>query len=539
MVDIRELIKNKLTVNNVLFYLLVALCSLAFASIIYYQLTGLKADFYHESAFPLLYAQTNIETGLPYSPRFMGREIAPITWPLLQSIPLLFGAKVSITLHAITSVIFSFFALFACILFCRVNKFSRYTTALFLTLIFTSFVIPPSTYSWLDQVWVWPMNSYGIYDFFSLICLSLLIGFIDSKKLTIRSIFLIIFIFYIFGLNGTRSLIMVTFPVIFGLAAYLLIQPNPFGNKSHKLWGIVLTLSFFTILGAVTTKLIWHDIPQPFQDPQKIFGLQNREEFRDKIIFFLHTWLTLFNGIPTPGTQIFSWTGLVRICNSIFSILIILVPLMRLFSLDKCRSESITTLRFCFIFIVILLANVYGNASLSIRYLIPLAYSAIFIFPFYIDRWINSKKYGFVLLFCALLLPAHLSSLYWLTRYDFSSYKNNPIYKLSKFLENNGLEYGYGGPFDTNVLAVNHYSNSKVHIANIDIGPLREHLHADKHWYQNSTSHEKTFVAFPNKAWTDSKELRDTTGNATEKYEYEGWTIYVFPYDFARHLKPM
>lgn len=520
--------KKNYAATQYIYLLGVILFLVAFSSIVYYQLTGLKLDFYHESAFPLLYAQTNLETLLPYSPRFSGREIAPITWPLLQSIPLLFGAKVSVHLHAITSVIFTLFTLFCCFLYCKVNKFSKFTSIFFSTLIYISFVLPPSTYSWLDQVWVWPMNSYGIYDFFSLICLSLLINYIDNNKKINKGLYALLAVYFLFGLNGTRSLIMVTFPAIFGLSAYLLSTQDPLNRNKWFYWYVVLGVGVATVAGSILTKLIWHDIPQPFQDPQKVFGLNSREEFRDKLSFFIHTWLTLFDGLPKSGSSMFSFEGIRHITNSIFSITILTIPFVRFLKNQKSSSELITTYRFVFILLIIFIANIYGNASLSVRYLIPLAYSALFIVPFYFEDWIKLKKYGYIILIIALLVPAYITSVYSLTRYNATSYKSNRVYQLSNFLESKQLTYGYGGPFESNILAVNQFSNAKVHLAILDTSPLREHTHGDKIWYHPDNHKGITFVVFPSKFWSENKELQVLTRHSIERLQFEDWVIYVF-----------
>lgn len=520
--------KKYLTTSNFFYALGIIFFIVAFGSIVYYQLTGLKLDFYHESSFPLLYAQTNLETQLPYSARFSGREIAPITWPLLQSILLFFGAKVSIDLHAITSVIFTFFTLYCCYLYCKVNKFSKFTFIFFTILIYTSFILPPSTYSWLDQVWVWPMNSYGIYDFYSLICLSLLINYInvyDKKKN--KSLYFLLAVYFLFGLNGTRSLIMVTIPVIFGLIAYILSTEDPFNRVKWGYWRIAIALVVATVAGSIITNLIWHGIPQPFQDPQKVFGLNNREEFRDKISFFLHTWLTLFNGIPKPGTRMFSFEGIRHITNSVFSIMLLVIPFLRIKGV-KSASEFITIYRYIFILFVIFTATVYGNASLSVRYLIPLAYATLFIVPFYFEDWIKSKKYGYIILIISLIFPAYIASVHGLTRYNLNSYKKNDIYQLSNFLESKGMSYGYGGPYETNILAVNQFSNSKVHLSIIDINPLRGHIHGDKIWYQPNYHEGSTFIAFPTKFWSENDELKSITKHSFERYEFGNWVIYTF-----------
>jgi hypothetical protein len=135
---------------------------------------------------------------------------------------------------------------------------------------------------------------------------------------------------------------------------------------------------------------------------------------------------------------------------------------------------------------------------------------------------------GYIILIIALIFPAFIASVHGLTRYNFSSYKENNIYQLGKFLESKGMTYGYGGPYDTNILAINHFSNSNVHLSILDINPLRNHIHGDKSWYQPSNHVGNTFIIFPAKLWSENEELKSIAKHSNNRYEFADWVIYTY-----------
>ena len=537
--------------NKLLQLALITFFVYAFFSTVWYQFSGLKLDFFHEAAFPLLYAETNIDTGTLFSERFSGREISPISWPVVGSILLLLGGKISLSTHSIYSFSFSIFVVVVGLVFCRTSRFSLFTSVFFLAIIFTSFGPVFSRYQWVDQVWMWPMNSYGVYDFFSLLCMLIYLkAYFEfstlsepsklNKKMPYIWLVSAALIFFLFSLNSVRGFLVISGSILVAAAFDMAIKQDPLSKKYIKEWVVILVLSAASLVGLFLIKYITNGVPQPWQDPHKIATIGNWVDFRDRLGSFLYTWLTLFNAIPVKGLSIFSITNLVHISNTFFALLLLILPVLRLkfvsedFSL-AAKLEKLVIYKFIFLFVLLLISTVYGTSAMSARYLLPLAYASIFVFPFCVESWVKKRRFGIVAMVLILFLPAYFNSIINFTNYSLNDYKKNKFYDLAVFLEKEGLPYGFAGPYHTDVLTVNHFSNGKVKLALIDPenNKLQPHRHADKKSYESSAYSGITFVALPESiSMTNRKNLEMRT-QAIKTLKHGDWVIDIYPKNVA------
>ena len=527
----------------------------ALLAVVWYQFTGLKLHFFHESAFPLLYAETNLDTVTFFSGRFSGREISPASWPAIGSLLMLLGGKVSIGTHSVYALSFTLFVLLVGTIFCKVAKFSYFTGILFLTTVFIAFGPIPSQYQWLDQVWIWPMNSYGVYDFFSLACFVIVLKLFEDKtsgpdssdilkQKTFRNwLLLAMGVFFLFSLNSVRGFLVILGGVIFSLVFEKLVKPAPFAKAERKDWGIIVALVVASLAGLLLVKATTAGIPQYWQDPHKMATISNGNDFRDRLNSMPFTWLTLFNAIPAQGKSIFSHENIVCLSNTMLATVLLLIPLFRLNTVARqsdgmARAETLMTYRLLFILVMLLIATLYGTSAGTPRYLLPLAYSALFVFPFYIEAWLKEKRYGLIAIVVALLAPAYINSIVELTKYSPRDYKENKFYRMAKVLESEGLTFGYAGPYETNALTINHFSGGKVRVALVDPhnNTLQPHRHADKQWYRNEYHHGRTFVALPANLATSNEKNKKLRTAAIKTISFEDWLIDVYPANIADSL---
>ena len=446
---------------------------------------------------------------------------------------------------------FSLAFLIGGVFYCRVAKFSFFTTILFLIIIFTVFGEIPSTYHWLDQVWIWPMNSYGVYDLFSLICCTLVFkllegGYKDINKdcrfninqntlLALTSV-----IFFLFSLNGTRGFLVICGGVLFSIYFEVLMKRSPWERVNHKEWIVALILTLSSFLGLLIISFLTKDIPQQWQDPYKLATLTDFNQFRDRLISIPYTWFILFNALPTAGQSLFSFLNISHIFNTIFSSLLIGIPLFRI----TCRhsqmslNERLMISRLLFLLLMIIVASLYGDSSRTARYLLPLAYGAIFILPFYVDGWLKEKRYGLIAMVLILLTPTYLASIKALTSYSSEEYTANQSYKFAKYLEGQGLQFGFAGPWQSNVLTVNQFSDGKVRVAIIDPdgGKLQPHRHGDKEWYEPKHHIGKTFLALPENIYINNAKAQELHSKAIKTLNYDGWVIDVFEHNICIDL---
>lgn len=532
-----------------------ALFLVAFFSVVWYQFSGLKLHFFHEAAYPLLYSKTNIDTGTLFSSVFSGREISPISWPLVGSLLLLLGGKISLNTHSLYAFSYTLFVLFVSIAFCRVAKFSFFTSIFFLILIFTTFGSAPSRYNWLDQVWIWPMNSYGVYDFFSLICFICVLKTMRLNVLESKSngpetsknlsywVILSAIIFFLFALNGTRGFLIVPASILTAIFMIGILKRNPFAKVNNKHWLIVLTLTFFACSGLIIIQHLTTGVYQPWQDPHKIATLNNFGEFRDRLASIPYTWLTLFDAIPQSGLSVFALENITHISNTFFAVLLFVTPFLRLRfiaddSITSNVPERVMTYRFLFVLAIVLIASIYGSSAYTPRYLLPLAYASLFVFPFYVDSWWKDKRYGVLALILILTAPAYIQSVKNLTRYSFVQYKESQFHKLANILESEGLSFGFAGPWHTDIITLNQYSGGKIELALIDPedNKMQPHLHGDKRWFNQSYHQGLTFVALPSSISFTNEKNKIIRRKAIKTIFYENWVIDIYSENISDEL---
>lgn len=523
----------------------------AFGSICFYQMTGAKLHFFHESAFPLLYANTNLDTFMPFSSRFSGREISPLSWPLVGSVVLLF-LPISLTAHTITCLLFSLFVALTVTWFCRTAKFTLSATLLILTLFFISYTKLPSYYLWTDQVWVWPMNSYGLYDMFSLISAIAVIRLIqkysiDSKTvLSVRDlrvntgVALSIIWFFTTGLNSTRGFVTISGPVLF---AYFFDQALMWRGtlKPHVTIATkyIALCGIMTLLAVAITLHFTNGVPQYYQEPHKYFTIASADELSSRFFSFPASILQLFDAIPEPNQPIFSLYGIIKITVSIFALFLLGIPFFRL-SLNNGESRQIERLlifKYIYTLILLLVTTLYGTSHGNPRYYLPLVYSALFVFTFVINDWTRQKEYGKLFMICALILPSYVHSINILTAYGFHDYKQEKFYRFAQFLKSHDLTYGYGGPYESNILTLWQRSRSAVKLGLVDIQPLQGHRHADKKLFDPAFYSGSTFMAVRNDERATSLKIQAL---AKEKsigtLTFEDFTIDIYPYNIAVNL---
>ena len=152
---------------------------------------------------------------------------------------------------------------------------------------------------------------------------------------------------------------------------------------------------------------------------------------------------------------------------------------------------------------MIVLSAVLASATSAHRYWIPIIFGAIFLSPFLVDRLLTAKKYGLVILLIALCLPTVATSYSKYTEHSINDYQKLEIHKFASFLRDHGLEFGFAGPWQTNVITINFYSGGDVKVANVDFleNKVVPHRHADKIWYSEKFHQERHFSLFRSISW--------------------------------------
>ena len=519
-------------------YLLSIFLFINVCSLLYYQFSNLKSDFYHEATYPYLYALSDLETNSLFTSRFSGREIAPISWTLINHALMVLGLKPSFVMVGISNTLFMAFAIAVICWFGRSFALNRTQTLLTLVLFTTVYGVRPFRYSWMDHVWIWPMNSYGIYEVLSLILCILAFKMI-SRSNTDTSFFSLILIhryhiivFFLFGLNHNRGLLQIYGPVGFTLLVLLVLHLQDQNKHSYKIYLRVFCATFMaTLLGRLTVGFLTAGVPQYWQEPSQYFKTLDQTNFTFKLLSPLLTLLQVLGISPTEGQRVVGPEGIRIFSLFALSLMIVFIPVLRYLRGTNFRKIPLPG-KFMFIhllyfILVSCLTSLFTNSAGVVRYSIPLVISAIFFVPFaYSENFVKHSIYTLTLI--TLLAPNIIGGALRLNDPNVVDYRLTSNFKLAQSLLDKNLDYGFAGPWTEDVLVIPFYTDNQIHISLIDVTPLAPHLHGDKTWFDYNKNKGETFVAVPTDTVQGNEKLLKLVESADSAYEVDKWTVLIF-----------
>lgn len=542
----RNRIRGQYSINHLLLLILWMLLTINIASLILYQFTNVGNDFYHEAAYPYLYAKTNVDTNTLYSSHFSGREIAPISWPLVNQVLIMLGFKLNFLTVAISNTLFLIFAMGVVIWFGKAFEIKRIYVLLVLVLFTTPFGSRPFKYGWFDQVWIWPMNSYGIYEVLSLVlCIisykiikvdgheSSFIGFIHQNKFKLLP-------FFLFGMNHSRGLFEIYGPVFFALVMLTLFDLVRAQRLTKVRYSNLLFASLiYTILGRIFIEIFSHGVPQVTQAPSQTFTSLDASNLIPKVFSPILTVLQVFGVNPVSGVSVFSPHGLRIMTLFGLVIAVVFVPIIfyikssNFLKLDLGGKFMFLHLLY-FVFISVI-TSIFTSSAGQVRYSIPLAISAIYFVPFLLSHSdIRQKILLFLLI--SLIVPSVGNGVQKLNLNPGVSYKESSNYKLTQSLLERELSFGFAGPWIDDVLAIPFYSGGEINVGVIEPDSLRPHGHANKSWFLERYHQGQTFIAIPTTFIPISPRFSDFLRESKEMYVVDKWTVLVFKDNPARKI---
>jgi hypothetical protein len=362
-------------------------------SLVYYQFFNLKHDFFHEAAYPYMYAISSIETGTLFTSQFSGREIAPFSWPLVNQILLSIGLPLSFSTIAISNVLFIVFLCLVGIWYCKTFQIDKVGTLTLLVLLTTGFGSRPFKYSWIDQLFIWPMNSYGLYEVLSLLGCIVVIKMIqkaepkDRLKGFLRKNHWPLLLFVLFGLNHDRGVLQIYGPIGFSLILMSLFEL--YKNGTFKI-GKYLHAFFFTFLavaiGRIVIGAMTYGTEQRAQEPAKLLTQLDSSNFVDKVSAPIFNVMQILGVKTIPGLPFASTLGITIVTSLILALITVFFPVTRYIKWKFLENASdyakIMFFHLIYFVIVSFTTSIFTSSAGAARYSIPLIISAFFFLPF-------------------------------------------------------------------------------------------------------------------------------------------------------------
>jgi hypothetical protein len=509
---------------------------------------------FHESAYTVPYGENILNNYLVYSETFSGREVSLINWALVSALLIpMFG--VGIKTLVLSSLFFIIFYILVAFAFKYTLKINHIAFSLFLTLSFCVFENVIYRYRWFDQVWIWPMNSYGIYDVFRLllsIFFILSIKRILEKREYLLCNYILFFLVFIFSCNGIRGVTTIVLPVIL---SYLFLLYGAIDNKKF-IYNFMLLL-IATFFGLLINKFLGQNSFQPTQEAHQFFS---QGLFSTKIISIIDTWLKLFGTDPASRSEILSFYGIELVSKFILALIILVLPCITFRFKFIGIATKFFSISFLILLVIISIAFIFGQGNGQERYFIPLAYAGFFSCTCFFSDIIQAriKKYYYIIgLVILLLLPVIVKTLILenintigekniptlFSDYNFKKHdvRNNFGYRMSEFLTQNNLTEGFIAPWSSDGLTVRQFSDSAVNIGLLEVHDLEPHWHSDDKWYepriQNTNSQAHQFLAIKAKDVAKSMRTQALIRHIPNRLlHFEDWNIYVFQGNLSKML---
>ena len=486
-----------MNIRNSALYLFYFILSSLVLSLVLYMFTGMNGIHHHESAYTLFYGKNVLNHGF-YSQSFGGREVAILTWaPISAIVQAIYGFN--LTAHSITSFLFLLFVLTIGYFVSKNLRSGKFSTVTLLILLVLNFNVKSIPYKWFDQVWLWPMNSYGIYDILSFVLVittykyfSLInLGLTKNNKIT--GLFFdglsLFMIFFVFSLNGIRGMMIIIIPVLTAYIYYTYVNIECINNNRLKRNVLVFYIaSFFGVFsGILVNKIIGFGANNLNQESHTFFS---NPDIGFKAIQLIEKWYSLFEAIPIPGEKVISLVGILIVAKFFIATALIFIPIFyRKKLISHSALSAVFYYKFCAIFFIVIFSYIFGSSHQE-RYLIPVAISSFVLLGIYIDIAIKERNGVFLAFFYSAIFICLISNInfYYVNSYSYlkdpvAYLSKNDSYRLAKFLEGKGLKFGYETKWYRQTLPVNLYGSGDVFLGLIEIDSFAPHFHSDESWF--------------------------------------------------------
>lgn len=429
--------------------------------IVLYYIIFISKGFYHgDCADTIMWAQAMVDGKTIMNPDFNYAALLPFGGQLLMA-PFVaifgYGMKAQI----IGMVIFALLFTFAIVYFCRAAglsyKWSSLTVAFVLLILCSS--------EKLREIFWCHIIYYSLGAFFLLLGLGLVLNLLKQEKFSIK-LYVILFIWTtLCSINGSQSFTLYTIPVVGALIAERFFDTGtPFFSRKNARHGlIVINLVSSIAIGLILAKFINHGITSGYQEGYSEFDQSG--DWVNNILKIIPAILELCGVNPGNELVLFSPKGLLVLLRIICVAIVMITPFVMfpLYRKFKEKSYKITLLAHLILSVLLLLGWIFGKLNAANWRLSPLIVTSSILTIMFI-RWIYKEK-AIARISAILIIPVSIMLLLCtLDVYHTSTIKqtesNKRLVAVGKYLEQEGLEYGYATFWNSNSIPL--LTDSKV-----------------------------------------------------------------------------
>lgn len=525
--------KPKANKKNILAFSLVII---AFITVIYYMLGPSEGYIHSDCVDTLTWANATVESGQLFSSTFCYPYLLPFGSTFLMY-P--FVAIFGFTMFAYRLAMLVFMIVFAlAIYFCaRGLGWSRSTG---LIAVSVEFIIVSSSGKLRELFWEHIIH-YSLGAFLAFVLMAFMFYFINnykknkysfknSKKTIVFGVLVALWAFFS-AFDGLTTLTLSTLPVLGAILLSIVFDTkNNIISKANKdmIVSFVIIL-VATVLGCGVLALITKDIDAGYGNAYS--NIVEGGEWSNNALRFLEQWTTLLGADYEAGSAITSFKNILAAIKMAGSLVLFFTPVYAIFIYKRVvRSERTFIIFHWLMSGFILYGYVFGNLSSVNWRLSPIICSAIIVNIIvwkYLWSTVNLKRSAVIVSLLVVLSGVVTFGQIWAMPADYG--RDNDQHQVVKYLEENGLNYGYATYWNANILTL--ISSSKVKVRDINLDndqPVKGWLNTDKAWYDAQPNQDKYFVLLTNSEYDDKvSKNHSILDNTSETLRYGNWVILV------------
>lgn len=525
--------KPKANKKNILAFSLVII---AFITVIYYMLGPSEGYIHSDCVDTLTWANATVESGQLFSSTFCYPYLLPFGSTFLMY-P--FVAIFGFTMFAYRLAMLVFMIVFAlAIYFCaRGLGWSRNTG---LIAVSVEFIIVSSSGKLRELFWEHIIH-YSLGAFLAFVLMAFMFYFINnykknkysfknSKKTVVFGVLVALWAFFS-AFDGLTTLTLSTLPVLGAILLSIVFDTkNNIISKANKdmIVSFVIIL-VATVLGCGVLALITKDIDAGYGNAYS--NIVEGGEWSNNALRFLEQWTTLLGADYEAGSAITSFKNILAAIKMAGSLVLFFTPVYAIFIYKRVvRSERTFIIFHWLMSGFILYGYVFGSLSSVNWRLSPIICSAIIVNIIvwkYLWSTVNLKRNAVIVSLLVVLSGVVTFGQIWAMPADYG--RDNDQHQVVKYLEENGLNYGYATYWNANILTL--ISSSKVKVRDINLDndqPVKGWLNTDKAWYDAQPNQDKYFVLLTNSEYDDKvSKNHSILDNTSETLRYGNWVILV------------
>ncbi len=504
------------TIVKILSYVIPIIIFLYVIGIVTYYITSAyRGEFHSDCTDTIMWANASVESGSVYDKDFSYACFLPFGINvIMQPLIMLFG----LTMKAHIGGMMGYFILLI-VFFCLMLKEMHWNIRA-ICLAGSLFLSMTLSTKKLREIF-WQHTIYytlgilfiviGLYLYFHILNVSQKLHSISPgqrkrKRTILRLIltFVILSVFVMFtATDGISALSIFAVPFVGAIFAEFFVdnRNDIISKKALKTFLAIICFGVMIILGIKLNGKWMGDMVAGYQDANSIFSEMNT--WTDHIHNFPFAWMKL-NGVQDLShIRLSSKEGIVNLLYMAASLIMLVMPIIATCFYAKFKDAKDARMLRISIWLhwassaIVLIGYICGVLSAADWRLTPIMGTSLIISILFI-HWAIASKTSIGRVAAVLSIPMIMVSIINLkTVSDIPKdyHKENNLYELAEFLEDNELTYGYATFWNANAITLISDSNVKTRDVNIDQNGVTQRIYqSSSNWYKDQEGQEKYFL---------------------------------------------